>query len=65
MQNDYKTWMKKRSVSPAMKKREENLQKVAQALSMYDSVESDALFIADTLEDIKNRLTTIKESYCM
>ena len=48
-----------------MKKREENLQKVAQALSMYDSVESDALFIADTLEDIKNRLTTIKESYCM
>ena len=65
MQNDYKAWMKKRSVSSAMKKREENLQKVAQALSMYDSVESDALFIADTLEDIKNRLTTIKESYCM
>ena len=57
--------MKKRSVSSAMKKREENLRKVAQALSMYDSVESDALFIADTLEDIKNRLTTIKESYCM
>lgn len=57
--------MKKRSVSPAMKKREESLQKVAQALSIYDSVENDAIFISDTLKDIKERLTAIKESYCM
>lgn len=57
--------MKKRSVSPAMKKREESLQKVAQALSIYDSVENDAIFLADTLKDIKERLTAIKESYCM
>lgn len=57
--------MKKRSVSPAMKKREESLQKVAQALSIYDSVENDAIFLSDTLKDIKERLTAIKESYCM
>ena len=57
--------MKKRSVSPAMKKREESLQKVAQALSMYDSVENDAIFLADTLKDNKACLNKIKESYCM
>lgn len=48
-----------------MKKREESLQKVAQALSIYDSVENDAIFLSDTLKDIKERLTAIKESYCM
>lgn len=56
--------MRKRSVSSSMKTRETKLQEVTQVLSKFDELENDLDFVAETLLDIDNRLSTIQETYC-